>query len=111
MLHERLLSHASRKACASRVKTAGIRRRGSLRAVLDRVDSLRSPPHGDASTGQEFSWSEDEFIDTIVDVKGSAARGAMLRAGTCYMEMFQYSAPSGVSRHPVECMAAQYMCS
>jgi len=44
--------------------------------------------------GEPFAWENDEFIDTIVDVPGSAARGAMLRAVTCYLEMFQYSAPA-----------------
>ena len=44
--------------------------------------------------GEPFSWQDSEFIDRIVDVPKSAARGAMLRAGTCYLEMFQYSAPS-----------------
>lgn len=44
--------------------------------------------------GEPFSWQDSEFIDKIVDVPGSAARGAMLRAGTCYLEMFQYSAPA-----------------
>jgi glyoxylase I family protein len=43
--------------------------------------------------GEPFSWENSEFIDRIVDVPNSAARGAMLRAGTCYMELFQYSAP------------------
>jgi len=43
--------------------------------------------------GEPFSWENSDFIDRIVDVKNSAARGAMLRAGTCYLEMFQYSAP------------------
>lgn len=51
--------------------------------------------------GEAFSWSEDEFIDTIVDVKHSAAKGAMLRAGTCYMEMFEYSAPAPDSDRPL----------
>ena len=47
------------------------------------------------------SWEDSEFIDRIVDVPNSAARGAMLRAGTCYMEMFQYSAPApNVTKRP-----------
>lgn len=44
--------------------------------------------------GEPFEWENSEFIDKIVDVPGSAARGAMLRAGTCYLEMFQYKAPA-----------------
>jgi catechol 2,3-dioxygenase-like lactoylglutathione lyase family enzyme len=52
--------------------------------------------------GEEFGWRDDAFIDRIVDVPGSAARGAMLRAGTCYMELFQYSAPQPVSDRPLQ---------
>lgn len=41
-----------------------------------------------------FAWENEPMMDHIVDVKGSAAKGIMLRAGTCYLEMFQYSAPA-----------------
>lgn len=40
-----------------------------------------------------FSWGGDATMDHIVDVNGSAAKGVMLRAGTCYLELFEYSAP------------------
>ena len=51
--------------------------------------------------GEPFSWENDEFIDTIVNVKGSAATGCMLKAGTCYMELFQYSKPEPTGSHPI----------
>lgn len=41
-----------------------------------------------------FAWENEPMMDHIVDVQGSASRGIMLRAGTCYLEMFQYSAPA-----------------
>lgn len=48
---------------------------------------------------QGFAWADMEVMDRIVDVPGSAARGCMLRAGTCYLELFEYSAPpSGLDR-------------
>lgn len=40
-----------------------------------------------------FGWAGDATMDRIVDVSGSAARGVILRAGTCYLELFEYSAP------------------
>lgn len=40
-----------------------------------------------------FAWADMEVMDRIVDVPGSAAKGCMLRAGTCYLELFEYSAP------------------
>jgi catechol 2,3-dioxygenase-like lactoylglutathione lyase family enzyme len=49
----------------------------------------------------EFSWSQSELIDRLVDVPRSAARGAMLRAGSCYLEIFQYSAPGPSSARPL----------
>jgi catechol 2,3-dioxygenase-like lactoylglutathione lyase family enzyme len=52
--------------------------------------------------GEAFGWRDNSFIDTIVDVPNSAARGAMLRAGTCYLEMFQYSQPAPASDQPLQ---------
>jgi len=41
-----------------------------------------------------FAWDAGtEMMDHIVDLPGSAAKGVMLRAGSCYVEFFQYSAP------------------
>lgn len=61
---------------------------------MDRMIRFYNEAFGFEVVGEPFSWQNDEFIDRIVDVPGSAARGAMLRAGTCYIEMFQYSAPA-----------------
>lgn len=50
-----------------------------------------------------FAWADEPMMDHIVDVKGSAAKGRMMRAGTCYIELFQYSAPppaDGLPRRP-----------
>jgi len=42
---------------------------------------------------QKFEWADNPKLDQIIDIPDSAAKGAMLRAGTCYLELFQYSAP------------------
>jgi catechol 2,3-dioxygenase-like lactoylglutathione lyase family enzyme len=47
-----------------------------------------------------FAWADEPMMDHIVDVKGSAAKGRMMRAGTCYIELFQYSAPPPVKDLP-----------
>lgn len=52
--------------------------------------------------GYEGSWSNDARIDEIVDVPNSAARSAMLIAGNCYLEIFQYSVPKRTTRPPRE---------
>lgn len=50
---------------------------------------------------ETFEWSDNAALDTILDVAGTAARGAMLRAGTCYFELFQFSAPEPGSTRPL----------
>lgn len=69
---------------------------------LDRMIQFYKAAFGFEIVGEAFSWSNDAFIDKIVDVPNSAARGAMLRAGTCYLEMFQYSAPAPSSDQPLQ---------
>ncbi|MDR3417179.1 MAG: VOC family protein [Nevskia sp.] len=61
---------------------------------LERMMRFYREAFGFEVVGEPFGWQESEFIDRIVDVPGSAARGAMLRAGTCYLELFQYSVPA-----------------
>ncbi|WP_428310121.1 VOC family protein [Hydrocarboniphaga sp.] len=69
---------------------------------MDRMVSFYKQAFGFDVVGEPFEWSDSEFIDRIVDVPNSAARGAMLRAGNCYMEMFQYSAPQPVAPGPLQ---------
>lgn len=65
---------------------------------LDRMMQFYRDAFGFEPVGEAFGWENNEFIDRIVDVPGSAARGAMLRCGSCYMELFQYQAPAGETR-------------
>jgi catechol 2,3-dioxygenase-like lactoylglutathione lyase family enzyme len=60
---------------------------------LDRMMKFYKDAFGFELVGEAFSWRDSDFIDRIVDVPKSAARGAMLRAGTCYMELFEYEEP------------------
>lgn len=69
---------------------------------MDRMLRFYKEAFGFEVVGEPFSWADDEFIDRIVDVKNSAARGAMLRAGTCYIEMFQYRAPQPTVSQPLQ---------
>lgn len=48
-----------------------------------------------------FSWRDSPMLDQILDVPGSAGRGVMLRAGTCYLELFQFAAPAPESSRPL----------
>lgn len=68
---------------------------------MDRMVRFYREAFGFELVDEGFSWADDEFIDRIVDVKNSAARGCMMRAGTCYIELFQYSAPVPNSTEPL----------
>lgn len=68
---------------------------------MDRMIDFYRQAFGFELVGEPFSWENNEFIDRIVDVPGSAARGAMLRAGTCYMELFQFQQPEPESDRPL----------
>lgn len=69
---------------------------------LDRMMQFYKDAFGFELVGEPFSWSDSEFIDRIVDVPKSAARGAMLRAGSCYMELFQYRTPEPILTRPLQ---------
>jgi catechol 2,3-dioxygenase-like lactoylglutathione lyase family enzyme len=69
---------------------------------LDRMMRFYKEAFGFELVGERFAWNDSEFIDRIVDVPRSAARGAMLRAGSCYMELFEFSAPPPQSERPLQ---------
>jgi glyoxylase I family protein len=68
---------------------------------LDRMIKFYREAFGFEPVGEQFSWRDNALIDQLIDVKGSAAQGIMLRAGGCYMELFQFSAPEPVSTRPL----------
>lgn len=51
--------------------------------------------------GAPFEWSNQEKLDLIMDVPGTAARQAIMRAGNCYIELFEFSAPLPQSDQPL----------
>ncbi len=70
---------------------------------LDRMKRFYGEAFGFKPVDEEgFAWADEPMMDHIVDVKGSAAKGIMLRAGTCYIEMFQYSAPAPEVERPLK---------
>lgn len=68
---------------------------------LDRMMKFYKEAFGFELVGEAFSWRDTPVLDQILGVPGSAAKGCMLRAGTCYLEMFQFSAPDPVSTRPL----------
>jgi catechol 2,3-dioxygenase-like lactoylglutathione lyase family enzyme len=69
---------------------------------LDRMIAFYREAFGFQVVGDKFSWRNAESIDNLIDVAGSAARGAMLRADTCYLEIFQFEAPEPKSTSPLD---------
>ena len=72
----------------------GIHHVGAHVHDMERMVKFYKEAFGFELLSEPFSWEDDEFIDKIVDVPNSAAKGCMLRAGTCYLELFQYSKPA-----------------
>ena len=60
---------------------------------MDRMVRFYGEAFGFKPLDEGFAWADNATMDQIVDVPGSASKGVMLHAGTCYLELFQYSAP------------------
>ena len=67
---------------------------------MARMQKFYGDAFGFQPVDEGFGWAGEPMMDHIVDVPGSAAKGVMLRAGTCYLELFQYSAPPPESPKP-----------
>lgn len=61
---------------------------------MERMKKFYCDAFGFKPVDDGFAWEKgEETMDHIVDVKDSATKGVMLRAGTCYLELFEYSSP------------------
>ena len=67
---------------------------------IDRMIRFYREAFGFELVGEEFAWDNEPLMDRIVDVSGTKARGAMLRSGTVYFELFEYSRPETDSPQP-----------
>jgi catechol 2,3-dioxygenase-like lactoylglutathione lyase family enzyme len=68
---------------------------------MDRMVRFYEEAFGFEKVDDGFGWADEPMMDHIVDVKGSAAKGVMMRAGQCYLELFQYSAPPPAGGGPL----------
>ncbi|HTH26917.1 MAG TPA: VOC family protein [Sphingobium sp.] len=68
---------------------------------LDRMIRFYREAFGFEVVGSGFEWAGVPVLDHILDVPGTAARGVTMRAGTCYFELFQFSAPEPESTRPL----------
>jgi catechol 2,3-dioxygenase-like lactoylglutathione lyase family enzyme len=68
---------------------------------FEKMRSFYAEAFGFEPNGPETSWSDSPALDSTIGVHGSASRVQLLKAGTCYLELFQYSAPKGRSDTPL----------
>lgn len=68
---------------------------------LERMTKFYREAFGFEIVGDGFDWRDSVLVDQTLNVSGSVAKGAMLRAGNCYLELFQFSAPPPVSARPL----------
>jgi catechol 2,3-dioxygenase-like lactoylglutathione lyase family enzyme len=47
------------------------------------------------------AWESSELNDSIIGLKGSSAKQAMLRAGNAFLEIFEYSKPEARPENPL----------
>ena len=67
---------------------------------MDRMQRFYQEAFGFVPVDEGFSWANEPIMDKIVDVPNSASKGVMMRSGTCYVELFQYSSPEPTSTEP-----------
>lgn len=60
---------------------------------FDRMVEFYTRAFGFEPVAPPMAWADSPEIDAAIGVPGSAARTVMLRAGTCYLELFDYAAP------------------
>ena len=68
---------------------------------IDKMVKFYRDAFGFETVGEGYDWRDSQMIDQIIDVPGSAARAIMMKAGTCYVELFQFSAPAPNSERPL----------
>lgn len=70
-------------------------------ANLDRLLDFYVNVIGFTPADEEMRWRGDSKIDAVIGLKGSAARTRLLRAGNCYIELFQYADPPPREAQPL----------
>jgi catechol 2,3-dioxygenase-like lactoylglutathione lyase family enzyme len=68
---------------------------------FDRMFRFYTEAFGFAPCRDEFSWRDEPRVDYIIDVPNSSARSVMLKAGNCYIELFEYISPPPQSTRPL----------
>jgi glyoxylase I family protein len=67
---------------------------------FDKMVKFYKDAFGFEPATSQISWKNSPVVDAIVGLKGSAARMQMLKAGNCFLELFEYTAPEGGRKDP-----------
>jgi catechol 2,3-dioxygenase-like lactoylglutathione lyase family enzyme len=70
-------------------------------ADLDRIVRFYTEGLGFTPTGPAVSWSDAPDFDAVLELRDTAARAQMLRAGNCHIEVFEYAKPLGRVGEPL----------
>lgn len=68
---------------------------------IDRLAKFYRDILGFGDATEEFRWSGVPELDAVLGLKDSAARQLMLRAGNCYLELFEFEMPTPTDRPPL----------
>lgn len=68
---------------------------------IDRLAAFYRDVLGFGFATEEFRWTGVPELDAVLGLKRSAARQLMLRAGNCYLELFEFEAPQPADRSPL----------
>jgi len=70
-------------------------------ANFDRLVKFYKDAFGFAPNAPEATLAPNEALDRIIGVKGATFRVVLLRAGTCFLEVFGYITPKGRDGAPL----------
>lgn len=68
---------------------------------IDRLRSFYEQAFGFEAVGEEMNLGAFPEAGLITGVEGAVARVVMMKAGTCFIELFEWSAPKGNPLQPL----------
>jgi len=75
---------------------------------MDRMIRFYSEAFGFELVGEPFLFDRIPEVDRIIDVPGAVVRGALLKAGNAYLELFQFHEPAPRSVDPKQAFDKGY---
>jgi catechol 2,3-dioxygenase-like lactoylglutathione lyase family enzyme len=70
-------------------------------ADIDRLADFYGRMLGFGEATEEFSWRDVPELDALLGLRDTVARQRMLRAGNCYLELFEFEAPDAADSGPL----------